>query len=268
MTDRSSRLPGLALAALLISTPAAAWGPSGHRAVAQVAAQRLTPAAQKAVAALLRELSMSDVSTWADEVRNTTHKESNTWHFTNIPVTSEGFNRTRDCRQGNCVVGAIERLEVVLRNRMKPAVERQEALRFLIHFIGDIHQPLHAANAGDNGGGQRTIVPVGGAGNLHFAWDGGIMQDQNRSIAALVGAANRWLKTQTESSLAMGSPTDWANESFRIARDVVYPQVKGDNAIAGAERQDAIRIIEQRIARAGVRLAAVLNRALAPTVTE
>jgi hypothetical protein len=255
------------LVALAFATPAAGWGPAGHDAVARVAAQRLTPASQKQVAALLSGQPMWEVAVWADEVRTSTHRHTNTWHFTNIPIASSGFSRTRDCRQGDCVVGAIERLAAALRDRSRPRIERQEALKFLIHFIGDIHQPLHAANAGDRGGGDRTIAPVGGSTNLHFAWDGGIIQSQNANAASLAATANRWLRTQTESTLSGGSPVEWANESFRIARDVVYIQVNGDNAILGAERFEAMRIIEKQIALAGLRLAALLNRVLAPSTT-
>ena len=250
------------LIALSGAAPAFAWGPAGHEAVAQVAAQRLTPFVQKQIDTLLGGQPMWQVSTWADEVRNSTHPHTNTWHFTNIPITSTGFTRARDCRQGNCVVAAIERLQAVLRDRSRPRTERQEALKFLIHFIGDIHQPLHAGDSGDRGGGDRTIAPIGGATNLHFAWDGGIIRSQNGSAASLTAAALAWLRTQTEPTLTAGSAAEWANESHRIARDVVYAQVKNDNAIAGTERFEALRIIERQIALSGIRLAAVLNRVL------
>jgi hypothetical protein len=264
---RSSQLSLALLAALAYAAPAFAWGPAGHEAVAQVAAQRLTPFVQKQIATLLGGQPMWQVSTWADEVRTTTHPHTNTWHYTNIPITSTGFTRARDCRQGNCVVAAIERLEAALRDRSRPRTERQEALRFLIHFVGDIHQPLHAGDSGDRGGGDRTIAPIGGVTNLHFAWDGGIIRSQNGSAASLASAAMAWLRTQVDGTLAAGSPADWANESHRIARDVVYAQVKNDNAIAGTERFEALRIIEKRIALSGIRLAAVLNRALGASGT-
>ena len=234
--------------------PAFAWGPAAHDAVARVAAQRLTPAAQKEVSSLLGAQSMSDVAVWADEVRNTTHTQTTSWHFTNIPLTSAGFSRSRDC-QGNCIVAAIERQLATLQDRTRPRVQRQEALKFLIHFIGDLHQPLHAADSRDRGGNDRSVAPIGGATNLHAAWDSSFVE-------RLFGG----LQTQRESDLVTGTFADWANESLRLARDLVYVQVKGDNAIVGGERQEAVRIIEKRVARAGVRLANVLNRAFAPAV--
>jgi hypothetical protein len=252
----------MCLLLIVLAAPVSAWGPAGHEAVAQVAAQRLTPLVQKQVATLLGGQPMWQVAVWADDVRDTTHRHTNAWHYTNIPITSTGFARARDCRQGNCVVAAIERLETVLRDRSRPRTERQEALKFLIHFVGDIHQPLHAGDSGDRGGGDRAIAAIGGSTNLHFAWDGGIIRSQNANAASLASAANAWLRTQGDRAPAVGSVIDWANESHRIARDVVYVQVKGDNAIAGSERFEALRIIERRIALSGMRLAAVLNRAL------
>jgi hypothetical protein len=236
--------------------------------VALIASTRLTPATQKEVAALLGNESMEDVAVWADDVRDTTHPRTASWHFTNIPISSNGFRRTRDCQQGSCVVAAIERQEAILRDRTRPRLARQEALKFLIHLIGDVHQPLHAGDAGDRGGNLRMIVLIGGADNLHGAWDSGIIQAQGQNAKALASAANSWLQTQTESLLTSGSAVDWANESYTIARDVVYPQVKTDNAITAPERQEALRIIHKRIARAGVRLAAVLNRAFVVSGTE
>ena len=256
----------VSVALLSSAVPAFAWGPVAHDAVARVAAQRLTPAAQKEVSSLLGGQSMSEVAVWADEVRNTTHTQTTAWHFTNIPLTSAGFSRSRDCQQGNCIVAAIERQLATLQDRNRPRVQRQEALKFLIHFIGDLHQPLHASDSRDRGGNDRMVAPVGGTTNLHAAWDSGIVQSQGRTSSSLAANAMAWLQTQRESDLITGTFADWANESLRLARDIVYVQLKGDNAIVGGERQEAVRIIEKRLARAGVRLAHVLNRAFAPPV--
>jgi hypothetical protein len=260
------RIALAAVAVALVTLPSEAvhaWGEAGHRAVAMVAAIRLTPVSAKAVATLLRGQSMADAANWADDVRNTTHPHTTSWHFTNIPITSSGYRRSRDCARGNCVIAAIERQAATLSDRTKPRAERAEALKFLIHFIGDIHQPLHTGDNGDRGGNEVAIAMVGDARNLHAAWDFGVMQAQGVGTKALVAAAEAWLDTQTEATVAGGSVVSWAEESQRIARDIVYRQVRGDKAIVGAEQVEALRIIEQRIAQAGVRLAAVLNRAVA-----
>jgi hypothetical protein len=248
---------------LALPFPAFAWGPAAHEAVATLAAERLTPATTKEVAALLGRESLVQVAVWADDVRTTTHKHTTGWHFTNIPINGSGYQASRDCPRGNCLVSAIQRQEAILRDRTRPAAARAEALKFLVHLIGDVHQPLHASDAGDRGGNNREIELVGGSRNLHAAWDSGIIQSRGSSTRALVTAAKHWLQTQTEATLAGGSTEHWANESYRLARDIAYVQVRGDDAITGPERVEALRIIETSIARAGVRLAAVLNRATA-----
>jgi hypothetical protein len=260
----AGRITGALLIGLLLApTPSFAWGPDGHQAVAAIAANRLTPVTAKEIASLLGGLSMTEASVWADDVRNTTHKHTTAWHFINVPLTSSGYNGSRDCRARNCVVGAIERQSEILRDRRQPRLARQEALKFLIHFVGDIHQPLHAVDAGDRGGNDRDVTPVATALNLHSAWDGGIIQAQRRNAGSLVAGATRWLATQTESTVAGGSPVDWANESHRLANTVVYRQIQGDDTISANEQLEALRVIEQRIAQAGVRLAALLNRLIA-----
>jgi hypothetical protein len=247
-----------------------AWGPVAHRAVARLAQQRLTPAARTQVGALLPGESLADVAVWADDVRDTTHPHTAHWHFTNIPITSSGYRRERDCRpspKGDCVVAAIERLQVELRTSTNQTA-RREALKFLVHFVGDIHQPLHTGQNNDRGGNDREIAMIGGSQNLHSAWDSGIIRASGRDEDDLVEAASRWLSTQNETLIAGTAALDWANEGFRLARDVAYPAVRGDNRITSSERTEAARIIEKRVARGGVRLAAVLNRAFAGGITE
>ena len=130
-----------------------------------------------------------------------------------------------------------------------------------------VHQPLHAAQNNDQGGNGRTIAPIGNSETLHGAWDSGIIRASGRNENALVNTANQWLQTQNETQMAAGAPADWANEGLRLARDVVYREVQGDNAITNAERIEAIGLIEKKVARAGVRLAAVLNRTFAGGIT-
>jgi nuclease S1 len=256
-------------AAIVLAMPAlpAAWGNRGHIAVARLAKSRLTPGASSAVADLLGTQSMDDfdVALWADEVRKTTRPDTFNWHFVNIPIDSAGYSADRDCKpteKGDCVIRALARLEAVLKDAGIQKKTRREALKFVIHFVGDIHQPLHCANDNDNGGGTRTIAEIGFETNLHGAWDSGIFLASGKSVEGLVEDANEWLVTQDESDIAKGSYRSWATGSFRIARDVSYEQVKADNKISSMERKTALGFAERQIAKGGVRLAAVLNRAL------
>jgi hypothetical protein len=258
----------LALIVTLVAvTPASAWGPDGHLAVARIAQARLTPAAQAAILSLLGRQAIVDVAVWADEVRNTTHPQTYNWHFTDVPLDASAFNRARDCKpntaKGDCSVAALERLTAVLRDTTKPPAARKEALMFIVHIVGDLHQPLHSAERNhDRGGNDVMVAEIGRATNLHAAWDSGIIRASGRDDRSLAAAAEQWLMSQNEAAMTTGSFVDWTNEGHKLSREFVYVQVS-DHRISNAERVDAIRIIEKRIARAGVRLADVLNRAFA-----
>lgn len=268
-----SRWAGCVCAALvaMLVLPAnlAAWGPDGHRAVARVAQARLTPASRAAITALLGQQSLVDVAIWADEVRSTTHPHTYNWHFTDVPVDARTFSRARDCKtdaeRGDCSIAALERLTAVLRDTTKPQTERREALMFIVHIVGDMHQPLHNAERNhDRGGNDVMIAEIGQARNLHSAWDSGIVRASGKDESTLAAAAEQWLMSQDEPAFARGSFIDWSIEGHDIARDIVYAHA-ADHRISGPERVEALRIIEKRIARAGVRLADVLNKAFATT---
>jgi nuclease S1 len=254
-----------ALLMLLVAGDSFAWGPDGHRAVARLAEARLTDTARAAIRALLGTESLADVAIWADEVRNTTHPATYNWHFTDVPVNARRFNRTRDCKanpeKGDCSIAALERLSAIVGDATKSELERREALKFIVHIVGDIHQPLHSAErAHDQGGNLVTVTLLGQMMNLHAAWDRGIIGAFQDNEKTLVEHAEQWLESQQERRVARGSFVDWTNEGHDIARDIVYKHAD-DRVIDAHERAEAIRIIRKRIGRAGVRLATVLNRA-------
>jgi hypothetical protein len=250
---------------VFVPSPAFGWGTEGHRAVAELAGPRLTPAAAHVVELLLGEQSLADVAVWADDVRRTTHPETYRWHFVNIPLSAQAYDENRDCRvtdQGDCIIAALTRLEVELANPGTSHEQRREALMFVIHLVGDLHQPLHASDNNDAGGNGRAITAIGGATNLHSAWDSGIIHAHHRSVLDLVTAGNRWLKGQNESALSGGRYVDWAMESLSIAKTVVYAQLQRGDTLDERGSTVALDLIEEQLARAGVRLAAILNRML------
>ncbi len=259
--SRAVRLAAVLLLWCTATGTAAAWGPAVHRAVALVADARLTPPARRQVRRLLGTASMADASTWADEVREGGRAETVRWHFVNIPLEARGYAAARDCRPtraGDCIVAALERVERDLRDGRIGSPRRADALRFAVHLVADLHQPLHAADGGDRGGTRRQVTVRNRSVTLHAAWDGALIGADGPSLAA---AAGQWLERQDVAAFAGGSYADWANESFRLARDVAYPQA-ADGRITQAERVEALRIVQERIGRAAVRLAAILNRTL------
>lgn len=246
------------------ATPAQAWGPVGHRAVVELAGELLDPEVRKAVDALLAGEAMVDVVMWPDESRHTTHPETYNWHFVNVPIYSKGYRESRDCKpdpDGDCVINAIDRLKAKVADPSITNAARREALIFMLHFVGDLHQPLHAGHNNDLGGNLRKITAIGGSDQLHKAWDSGILTFLNRGQSRLVTRARNWLNTQDRAAIVAGTTRDWAAESFLIARDIAYAQVAADNTIDADEAREAGRIIDKRVARAAARLAAILNEA-------
>ena len=155
----------------LLAGPALSWAPEGHQVVAAIALRELTPTARARVAALLGgETVMVLDSSWADEIRDQ-RPETTGWHYVNIELGSGGYDAARDCPSGNCVVAQIERDEKILSDPRQSKDAKVEALRFLIHFVADLHQPLHAADRQDKGGNQELVRWGKKRTSLHQIWD-------------------------------------------------------------------------------------------------
>ena len=171
------------LTALLVAPiQARAWGYEAHRIIAEIAEQFLEPEIARQVRELLaleNVTTLADVSTWADEIR-LQRRETAPWHYVNIPITpptgeSATYDAARDCAKDACVVAKIEQFERELKDRQLPERQRLEALKYLVHFVGDAHQPLHVANNHDRGGNDDPVIFMGLPTNLHALWDTAII---------------------------------------------------------------------------------------------
>jgi hypothetical protein len=255
------------LALCLLPAPASAWGPMGHAIVAGIAAREIAPATRSRLESLIGPPAterMADVSSWADW-QGRDRPETKPWHYVDIEIGSAGYDAKRDCPAGDCIVGAIAREEAILRDRNAGRDQRAEALVWLIHLLGDLHQPLHCADDHDRGGNQVTLWTNGRRSNLHAVWDraptflpeaeGG--QDVAAEIldGRITPAERRAWRT--------GRPDIWANESFRIARDRIYAPMlaAGGARNVGVAPPDG-RIVRGQIEKAGIRLAMILDRDL------
>lgn len=249
-----------ALGATLHTTPAWAWGADAHRLVAQVAESRLQPAALAAVQQLLAQepgATLASVSTWADEQRNPL---TAAWHYVNFQRDADcRYARERQCIEDNCVVGALQRQTTRLADPTTPAAERLEALKYVVHFVGDVHQPLHAGFADDRGGNSFQLQAFNRGTNLHSLWDSGLLRHWPGGAEALDAAVQAAAAAPT----ALSEPAHWAEESCRIvALPGFYPASRTLDA-SYPEQWNAT--LPQRLARAGQRLAGVLNQALGGT---
>ena len=260
---------GIVATSAIWPSPGWAWGGEGHQIIAHIAATELMPAARAQVEELLggtAEEAMVEASTWADEIRPQ-RRATASWHFVDIPIGSGGYDARRDCPRANCVVAQIDRDERILADRALLAPVRAEALRFLIHFVGDIHQPLHAADNHDRGGNDLKVVLGGRQSNMHSIWDVDVLRPLGRNGGS---AASRLEGAITQSQIRawqFGTAADWANESFRIATQEIYSAPSTANSTAPIILPREYPAIEENIVRAqiekaGLRLAWVLNRAL------
>jgi hypothetical protein len=265
---------GLAAAGLFPrAVPLSAWGTEGHHIVARLAWALMTPRARDEATTLLGggEEMFIAYTTWADEVRPT-RPETYNWHFVDIPVGEAHFDAGRDCKptaRGDCVIAEIARASAEVTEATRSANLKAESLKFLIHFVGDLHQPLHAVDDHDRGGNDVRVAALGGedgrATNLHALWDTG-----------LIG-----LSTETEEARAArllddlsAHPVDvspdvvkWAEETHDVALRVAYhyPAFSPSGpplepvALDSSYRTAAIVAIDRQLERGGARLGALLN---------
>jgi hypothetical protein len=283
------------VAGLCIGRPAGAWGDEGHEIIGLIAQHYLTPAVRARVEALLAtdetglcDRDIAHESTWADKYRDSDrdgskrrYYQTRNWHFVDLEIDGPDLNRACDGRpplpagtpasrgpEENCIVDKIEEFRIELRSPGTDSRERLRALQFLLHFVGDIHQPLHAADDHDQGANRKMASAPGiGAGNLHHDWD--------TEFVARLGAAERdgadrliaRITDEERRQWSRGTPADWAMESFSVAKTHAYgllpaPEQGRFYVLPESYVADAVRVTAERLSRAGVRLAAVLNQAL------
>lgn len=234
---------------LVMCADALAWGSEGHRIIADIAEQYLEPATARQVRDLLaveNATTLAEVSNWADEIRPQ-RRETAPWHFVDIPLQASGYDASRDCPRGACVVAQIDRFVAELRDQHLPPRQRLEALKFVVHFIGDVHQPLHASDNNDRGGNNVKVLFDGRATNLHAVWDTWLLAPavagDERSYAL------RLFHSITPAEIAAwrgGSSTDWANESHDVARRVIYGELPHSGTLPASYEAAALPIVNEQ----------------------
>ena len=254
------------LATLLWPALVLAWGPTGHRIVGELAQRQLNPQAAATVADLLRdepEPTLAGVSNWADTLRQADPdlaRRTRRWHFIDVAASGCDYVPARDCPGDNCVIAAIDDQLQVLRDRTQPRAARIQALKFVVHFIGDVHQPLHASNRPDRGANDFQVSYRGQGTNLHAVWDSLILDGQARTPADYAARLATTPVAAFAVQIDAGAAQRWAREScMAIDADALYPSKHIiDDAYLDAHRS----LAEQRLRLAGARLAAELNATL------
>jgi hypothetical protein len=260
---------------------ARAWGREGHVIVAKIAELNLKPEARKAIFKLLGPIPISHerIATFADFVRHNPdfpeYAKSAGWHFVDIPYGQGNFDPTRDCQDGACVVNKVEEFQRVLAGN-GPTDKRLEALIFLVHLVGDLHQPLHCATKKDRGGNALHVRLLGETGNhlnLHSVWDSELVQAGMKRLDAVDYAVqlNNSIKEGDRTAWQAGRPVDWALASHALAEKFAYRDAHGNELPAtGTPNLDRayidsrVPVVASQLQKGGLRLAKVLNDALAP----
>jgi hypothetical protein len=263
---RKSRLAAVAFAcaATLLCAPAAfAWGALGHHIVARLAEAQLTPQALAEARTLLAVRGaqhLSQIANWADDLRDVDpdlFARTKHMHFVNFRSSDCIYHPPIVCPRGQCAVAAIAKYSAILADRSNSDAMRAEALAFLVHFVADVHQPLHAGYRDDGGGNDFQVRWQGQGSNLHRVWDSLMLDDAGFSAADYT----RKLQAETSPVAAGGTPAEWAEESCRIDRDGgVYPTSRVIDGVYVARERP---VAEQRLRQAGARLAALINKDLA-----
>jgi hypothetical protein len=250
------------LAFLLTTSIAYPWGPEGHRIVAIMAEERLTPAAAAAVRKLLGpETSLADISSWADEQKEVSGHES--WDYVNVPVSESRYD-SRYCRPEGCVVGKIHDFRKILEDPAAGNKVKAEALRYFVHLVADLHQPLHVWDTGSRGGNRITVRFYDEDSNLHQVWDSLVITHYSRYVRVWLWELNGKASQQMKAEWSKGTPEDWATESRNAAKKAYYYPDGKSVMKSGTELGDdycrmAIPIIQLQLARAGIRLSWMLN---------
>ncbi|HTL29585.1 MAG TPA: S1/P1 nuclease [Tepidisphaeraceae bacterium] len=237
-----------------------------------IAEDRLTPAAKSGINQLFGDdvnISDADVASWADDEKRA-HRDQGPWHYVDIPAEEEKYDAKRDGRESANVIDKINDFAKVLADTGKPKEERADALKFIVHFVGDVHQPLHCAERHDDRGGNAVAVKFldrKGKANLHMAWDSLILIGHKGKTRNAVYADELSAKITAERAAewSKGTAEDWANESHAIAAKVIYPAAPPSTQPTTMTDEDIRKygpIVDVQLQRGGVRLAAILNRLL------
>ena len=258
----------LLVATVLIASarPGLAWGPEGHKTVAILASRYMRPATRSQVRELLGSETIENASLWADSIAHSTRTETAPWHYIDIPLRETSMDLNRDCPQGQCLLVKTQELLAVLANSRSGHHQRREALEFLLHFVADLHQPLHCEDNQDKGGNAQQVIFEGHPDNLHWVWDTGLVQEINPDAQSLAVMLDHAITERDRAAWERGTLQDWVMESHRLAQTVAYAGLRGGMpTLDPGYDQRAEAVIGVQLEKASVRLARLLNERLGGT---
>lgn len=263
MRYKSLYTKALLVSLVCLSVIAYPWGKDGHHIVSIIAEAYLTTETQTGIMNLLGNETLLEIDTWADSIkRDPGYEWSRPLHFLNPPKSMDEFVLERDCPPEGCIVSAIIEYRAVLQDKMATKEQKIEALKFLVHFIGDIHQPLHVSRAEDFGGNNIRVEFFHNVMNLHSVWDTALIKrtkkywyDYGQEIAS-------GIKSENIREWQNDNPLDWAKESYQISLEYAY-KIPKTLQLEQDYFELNLPIVETQIAKAGIRTAHILNNVFA-----
>jgi hypothetical protein len=251
-------LSTLLLFQLLAAAPAFSWYDRGHRIAGLIAQAHLTNEARKEINRILPSgMTLADAAVWPDHEGRSV-REFDPLHYANVAENADAYDQKRDCSERNCMVEALSWFSKAVADNTAPMALRRLALYYVVHLVGDVHQPLHTGRAKDRGGVEIQVSYRGAATNLHYFWDSNLVDlepgTEEEIATRLTGNLSDEERTKWQSSDAR----NWTNESLMLVRSHGY------NTGASSELSDeyverARPIVRTRLAQAGIRLAGLLN---------
>ena len=247
--------------AFVISSASWGWGQTGHRITGEIAQSRVNGKTAAELELILGKQGLAEMSTWPDEQRSNPEpfwqKDANPLHYVTLPADKKSSELVSPA-EGDAL-RALARFAAIVRDRKKPREERALALRFIIHVIGDLHQPLQVGNGTDRGGNDVKVMWFGDQSNLHSVWDSGMIDRQGLSFTEYTDRLERRLTAEQTISWYDARPQTWIGESATL-RNGLYPAASEQPAALGYAYQfQHLPTVETRLAQSGIRIAAYLD---------
>ena len=232
------------------------WGPTGHRVVGEIAQDYLKPKTKRKLKKLLKKKSMAFLSTFADEIKSDRKfNEYYSWHYINMPMDSN-YTDSEKNPKGDLYTG-IETCKKVIKNKNSSDAEKIFYLKMLIHFIGDLHQPLHIGLKEDKGGNDFKVQWHYDDTNLHSVWDSKMIDFYDMGYQELTDNADELSRAEVK-SLQEGSLLDWVDEMHELTREV-YSSAEKDENLRYRYSYKYFPVVRSQLQKGGIRLAKALN---------
>jgi hypothetical protein len=232
------------------------WGKNGHRATGKIAEKHLTRKAKRTIDKILKGQSLAFVATYADEIKSDKkYNKYYSWHYINMDL-DQTYEQAEKNPKGDLVTG-INTCIKILNDKNSSDDEKNFHLKMLVHFMGDLHQPMHIGRKEDKGGNSIQVEWFGKGSNLHRVWDTNMIDDWEMSYIELADNADDLSKTQIE-TIEKGTLIDWVNEVHIVTNEVYNSVEKGEN-LRYKYSYNHFGTVRTQLQKGGIRLAKVLN---------